>query len=243
MSFSKKPIILIPLDSEASGGYSKMPWYALRQNYAEAVFSAGGMPVFIPHHFEDLDQYLSLAQGILVPGGSFDIDPSLYGETSTHEKVTTKPGRTQFEWALTQKAYEQRKAILGICGGMQLLNVVLGGTLIQHIPDTIQTNIPHEQPNPRTEPGHAVSLVSGSFLHSLLKKQEILVNSAHHQAIATPARILSVNAVAPDGIIEGIESQERSFCLGVQWHPEYHVTENDKIIFNAFIMAASDATV
>lgn len=237
-----KPLIAITLDAEAPGGYSKMPWYALRQNYCDAILAAGGIPFPVSHHAELVEDYVKMADGFVFTGGSFDIDPTLYGADQRHETVTTKQQRTAFEWKLLQLAYGQEKPILGICGGMQLLNVVLGGTLIQHIPDEVSNCLPHEQPNPRTEPGHEIEIYEDTLLHrlvnSVMVQGKIPVNSAHHQAIKTIAAGLRINAMAPDGVIEGIESTTHPFCLGVQWHPEYHVSEADHKIFGGFIQAA-----
>jgi putative glutamine amidotransferase len=116
--------------------------------------------------------------------------------------------------------------------------VALGGTLIQHIPDEVRAALAHEQPNPRDEPGHAVKVTRGTLLHRIVGRDEMQVNSAHHQAVkALPERI-TVNAVAPDGVIEGIEDASRRFCLGVQWHPEYAVDPADHSIIAAFVTSA-----
>ena len=127
--------------------------------------------------------------------------------------------------------------LLGICGGEQLLNIVLGGTLIQHVPDEVPGALPHEQPNPRTEPGHVVKVMPGTLLHRICGTTEIAVNSTHHQAVKAVGDGVAVNARAPDGVIEGIEVAERRFCLGVQWHPEYSIGAGDDRIFDAFIAA------
>ncbi len=130
------------------------------------------------------------------------------------------------------------KPVLGICGGQQLLAVALGGTLIQHIPDEVKNALPHEQPNPRTEPGHVVTIGAGTLLRRVTQLAEMPVNSAHHQAVKDAAPGLVVDAVAPDGVIEGIEDPKRRFVLGVQWHPEYRLSVGDRRIFAAFIEAA-----
>ena len=132
-----------------------------------------------------------------------------------------------------------RLPVLGICGGMQLLNVALGGTLIQHIPDEIPEALAHEQPNPRDEPGHEVALSADSLLRSICRSDGLAVNSAHHQAVKAVGAGLTVNAVAPDGVIEGIEAPGQRFCLGVQWHPEFAITPADRAIFSAFVAAAA----
>jgi putative glutamine amidotransferase len=127
--------------------------------------------------------------------------------------------------------------VLGICGGQQLLAVAFGGTLVQHIPDEVEGALAHEQPNPRTEPGHEVEVCGDTLLASIVGAPRLAVNSAHHQAVATPGAGAVVNARAPDGVVEGIEHPGHRFALGVQWHPEYAVDPRDPAIFDAFVAA------
>src|SRR5690606_27333574 len=128
--------------------------------------------------------------------------------------------------------------VLGICGGQQLLHVVLGGTLIQHIPDEVPGALQHEQPNPRTEPGHTVRVAPGTLLHRITGDAEALpVNSAHHQAAKDATDDIVISATAPDGVIEAIEAPRYRFCLGVQWHPEYAINPADPKIFAALVEA------
>ncbi|MCW5750312.1 MAG: gamma-glutamyl-gamma-aminobutyrate hydrolase family protein [Alphaproteobacteria bacterium] len=232
------PIVGITLDSEEPGGYSRLPWYALRQNYAESVVAAGGLPVMLPHEPEQAARYLDRIDALVVTGGAFDVDPALFGATSRHHTVKLKSRRTEFELAITRGAIGRDLPVLGICGGQQLLNVVLGGSLIQHIPDEVPGALAHEQPNPRTEPGHVVKVSAGTALHRIVRRSELPVNSAHHQAVKDIGPGVAINAVAPDGVIEGIEVPGRRFCLGVQWHPEYAISEGDRLIFEAFVRAA-----
>lgn len=234
----KRPVIGITLDSEKPGGYSNLPWYALRENYADAVTAAGGLPLPLPHEPDQAEDYLNLIDGLVVTGGAFDVDPALFGAGERHPTVITKDRRTAFELAVTRGAIEQDLPVLGICGGQQLLHVVLGGQLIQHIPDEVPEALAHEQPNPRDEPGHSVTIKSGTLLHRIVGCDRLDVNSAHHQAAKGEPEGVRINAVAPDGVIEGIEATDRKFCLGVQWHPEYGVSAGDAAIFKAFIEAA-----
>ena len=211
-----RPLIGVTLDAEKPGGYSKFPWYALRQNYLDAIDSAGGLPVALPHEPDRVADYLERIDALVVTGGAFDVDPSYYDGGARHATVITKDRRTAFEFAVTRGALAQDKPVLGICGGQQLLHVVLGGKLIQHIPDSIEAALAHEQPNPRNEPGHVVKVAKGTQLHGIV-----------------------VNATAPDGVIEGIEAPRYRFCIGVQWHPEFLISEGDAKLFRAFLGAAA----
>ncbi|MBM3511217.1 MAG: gamma-glutamyl-gamma-aminobutyrate hydrolase family protein [Alphaproteobacteria bacterium] len=232
-----RPLIGITLDSEAPGGYSKFPWYALRQNYCDAVADAGGVPVLLPHG-GDGSTYAERIQGLVVSGGDFDVDPALFGDAAKHPTVKTKEGRTDFEIEVTRAALGRDLPVLGICGGQQLLNVILGGTLIQHIPDTVVDALAHEQPNPRNEPGHTVRIMADTLLHRVVGALDLAVNSAHHQAAREVGPGVIVDALAPDGVIEGIEDPRYRFCLGVQWHPEFVLSAGDRRLFVAFVDAA-----
>ena len=229
------PVIGITVDSEPPGGYSGLPWYALRENYAEAVGRAGGLPVMLPHMTDLTEPYLDTISGLVIAGGDFDVDPALFGAAKRHASVRTKDARTAFELAIARAALARDMPILGICGGQQLLHVALGGTLIQHIPDAVEGALEHEQPNPRTEAGHEVRVEEGTLLHRIVGVDSLAVNSAHHQAVADAPAGVVINARAPDGVIEGIEAPSRRFCLGVQWHPEYAISEGDGRIFAAFV--------
>jgi putative glutamine amidotransferase len=235
---AKRPLIGVTLDAEKPGGYSKFPWYAARENYFSAVAEAGGLPVALPHDPDQAEDYLDRLDGLVITGGAFDVDPTYYNGGDRHETVKTKDRRTQFEFAITQGALKRNLPLLGICGGQQLLHVVLGGTLIQHIPDTVADALAHEQPNPRDQAGHKVSIAAGTKLHEIVGTAELPVNSAHHQAAADMPKGVVINARAPDGVIEGIEAPAYRFCLGVQWHPEFSISEGDRKIMAAFVAAA-----
>lgn len=236
-----KPVIGLTVDWEDTGGYSKLPWYALRENYTLSISRAGGLPVMLPQGLDDVDAYLSHIDGLIITGGAFDVDPTLFGADSHHVTVKLKASRTAFEMAVTRGAMARNMPMLGICGGQQLLHVALGGTLIQHIPDAVPNALAHEQPNPRTEPSHDVTVIPGTLLHSIVETDIMAVNSAHHQAAADAPDGVVINARAPDGIIEGIEAPAYRFCLGVQWHPEYAISPNDDRILAAFVTACRNS--
>jgi putative glutamine amidotransferase len=238
----KTPVIGITVDSEEPGGYSKFPWYALRENYCGAVARAGGLPLPLPHEAELADDYLNLIDGLLISGGAFDVDPALFGADSRHDTVITKDRRSAFEQAVVEGALERDMPVLGICGGQQLLHVMLGGKLIQHIPDAIPDALAHEQPNPRDEAGHDVAVVDGTLLHRIVGTTTLSVNSAHHQAAGDEPDGVIINARASDGVIEGMEAPAKTFCLGVQWHPEFSISSGDDLILKAFISASRAKT-
>lgn len=236
------PQIGITLDHEETGGYSRYPWYALRDNYCNVIARHGAAPIALPHEIDYVNDYLDTLSGLVVTGGNFDVPPEMYGEKTVHEKVTVKQRRSAFEWAITKGALERNMPILGICGGQQLLNVILGGTLIQHIPDAVPNALAHEQPNPRHEIGHEVAVLANTQLYKIVGHPTISVNSAHHQAVAIPAPGTVVNARASDGVIEGIEYPAHPFCIGVQWHPEFSITSADDKLITAFVTAAKEYT-
>jgi len=240
----KDPVIGITLDCEdgSAGAWSRFPWYALRRGYFDAVAKAGGVPVALPHMRSLVDAWLDRVDGLVITGGDFDIDPSLYGSARRHETVRTREERTNFEWALVEGALTRDMPVLGICGGAQLLHVMLGGTLIQHIPDEVENALAHEQPNPRDEPGHIVHVEPGTLLQMICGVDKLSVNSAHHQAPRDIPAGIRVNALAPDGVIEGIESTRHRFAMGVQWHPEFLIDPADERIFAAFVAEAAGLT-
>ncbi|MCB2108270.1 MAG: gamma-glutamyl-gamma-aminobutyrate hydrolase family protein [Rhodobacteraceae bacterium] len=234
---SSAPVVGISVDSEQPGGYSKYPWYALRQNYCSSVSAAGGVPIVLPHETALVERYAGMIDALIVTGGAFDVDPALFGDSARHPSVTVKEGRTDFELAMTRAVLAADKPILGICGGEQLLAVALGGTLIQHIPDEVPNALPHEQPNPRHEAGHDIVIARDTLLHRVAGMDRTAVNSAHHQSVKSVPQNIVINSRAPDGVIEGIEDPARKFCLGVQWHPEFLISPADAKIFAALVAA------
>ena len=233
----KKPLIALTLDYETSKGYSNYPWYAIRENYFTSIEESGGIGVGIPHNMKDIVSLLHKIDGLVITGGNFDIDPNIFGESSVHKTVKLKENRTNFELLAAEIMLKQNKPVLGICGGEQLINVLYKGSLIQHIPDEIKNPIEHEQKNPRNEAGHSVTIQENTKLYSIISKKNIMVNSAHHQAIKVPGKGLIVNALSNDGVIEGIEDPKKSFCIGVQWHPEFFIQGSDNKLLKAFINA------
>jgi putative glutamine amidotransferase len=233
-----KPIIGLTLDLQTKNTYSEYPWYALRQNYAGVVSQFGGMPFPLSYDVNLIDDYLKTMQGLIITGGSFDIDPHFYGEEIKQDNVHLNQPRTVFEKTLLEKALAKDIPILGICGGEQLLNVVLGGTLIQDIAQEIPHALNHHQESDRHKPCHDIHIQDQTLLHQWFGESTAQVNTSHHQAVKDLGRGIVVNAVSPDGVVEGIEVPEHKFCLGVQWHPEFLVSPLDHLIMKKFIDAA-----
>ncbi|MBV1837519.1 gamma-glutamyl-gamma-aminobutyrate hydrolase family protein [Acetobacter estunensis] len=233
------PLIGVTSDHESGGPeqYSAFPWYALRANYMGAVIKAGGLPVALPHAPCLADEMIARLDGLIVTGGAFDIDPSLYGAQREALTTTLKPSRTDSELALLNAARVRDLPVLGICGGMQLLAAALGGTLIQDIATERPDALPHEQPNPRDQAGHIVTLTPDTLLGRIVERASMAVNSSHHQAVRDPGRAI-ISARAEDGIIEAIEDPHARFCVGVQWHPEFLIDPGDRALLAAFVAAA-----
>ncbi len=234
----KKPLIGLTLDLENNKSYSKYPWYAIRQNYCCAVSNMGGIPVPLVYDINSINTMVEKLDGFIITGGAFDVNPSYFSEKTKFGNVVTKESRTEYEIKLCNNILKNNLPLLGICGGQQLLNVIYGGSLIQDIDKEINTTIKHEQPNPRNQTSHSVKIIKNTFLSTIVKTNNIKVNSAHHQAVKKVGSGLNVNALAPDGIIEGIEDKSLSFCMGLQWHPEFLIEASDRLIYKKFIQIA-----
>jgi putative glutamine amidotransferase len=233
---NKKPKIGITLDYNLDKTYAQTPWYALRSNYIEAFSNEGTRVELLHYEYDDLRTLVSELDGLVITGGNFDVDPTLYGEATTHERVNPNLKRTDFEFSICKAAMEKKIPILGICGGHQLINVVMGGTLIQHIPNEVENYLEHEQKVEKHIPTHEVAVIEGTKLHNIVNANSIKVNTTHHQAVKTLGIGLRTNAVASDGIIEGIEATDPNWlCIGVQWHPEYTYTAHDIALIKYFV--------
>ena len=230
----KNPIIGITLDYENNGGYSKFPWYAIRENYLNCLYKFGAIPFPLFHNIEVNNHFLKTLDGLVITGGNFDIDPSLYSE-ATDGSRNLKSKRTGFETKIFNQFLKTSKPILGICGGEQLMNVASGGDLIQDINSSINTNINHEQINPRNEVSHEVKITKNSKLFKIIQSDKIKVNSAHHQSVKNTGENFIASAFASDNVVEAIEHTKHSWCIGLQWHPEFLITGSDVAIIRDFI--------
>ena len=206
-----------------------------------AVTEAGAVPVILPPIARPvaIRNALSVLDGLIITGGNFDIHPSYYGEKPINELGVVKASRTEFELEIAQTALRKDLPLLGLCGGEQALNVALGGSLFQDIAAQVPTAIEHEQSEKKSYGGHYVEIVPGTRLREIVRYPRIEVNTSHHQAVNRLGKGLIIDAVADDGVIEGIESTRHSFALGVQWHPEVLAPKRQahRRIFSAFIAA------
>lgn len=236
-----KPIIGIVPDyvEGGKGKYSTRNFYALRENYVSAINKAGGAAIILTYDYDLIDSYIDALDGIVVVGGYFDIHPKRYGQDEIHPEVKLNKIREDFEFAIGQKALDKNLPFFGICNGMQLLNVLRGGSAIQHIPD-LSNVMDHEQShidgfNDYAMPYHDVIINEDSKLFKIAQNKIIKTNSSHHQAAKNVGQDLIISAKANDGIIEAIEDSSKDFCIGVQWHPEFEVCETDRKLFEEFV--------
>ena len=192
--------------------------FTLPSEYVEAVRRAGAAAVLLPPGEEHLDRWLSAVDGVILTGGG-DIEPETYGGRRHETLYMTDAERDRTELDLTQRILDSGMPTLAICRGVQILNVALGGTLHEHLPDTFGESVLHRKP-PRDPTPHQISVAEGSKLASILGATEFTSASWHHQAIREAAPGLEVVAHAPDGVIEAVEDPQHPWLYAVQWHPE-----------------------
>ena len=225
-----------------------MALIAIAQNrrmsdYVESIRRAGGEPVEVLPGSEQVEHILSRVDGLMLTGGG-DVDPNLYGEEQHTTFEAAESGRDAFEIELSRAAVARGIPFLAICRGMQVLNVAMGGTLIQDIPSEVQGALDHSIREPRHHIAHEVWVAKGSQLSTLLADhmedgETCHVNSRHHQSVKQVAPGFVVSAVAPDGVIEAIERPASRWCIGVQWHPEnFWRTGEFRSLFEEFVKAA-----
>jgi putative glutamine amidotransferase len=205
--------------------------------YVEALKRAGAVPVLIPPQPENAEQIVGAVDGVLLAGG-FDCDPSLYGEEPHATLEPMDPRRQANELAIVKAAHQRGIPTLGICLGMQMMNVAAGGSLIQDIDSAVDTDIRHAS-IPEDRARHDVLVDAHSRLAAMLPSLELNVNSSHHQAVGRVGEGLRVTAHAPDKVVEAIEDPRHPFFIGLQWHPEDMTGEaSAEGVFGAFIAAA-----
>ncbi len=212
----------------------------INEVYIRSVRQAGGIPLCIPFESQkEIESVMDLIDGLLLIGGH-DMDPSFYNE-EPHPKIRSfTKDRDASDLNMYQAAFQRGMPILGICRGMQVMNVASGGTIIQDIESQVNQPIAHSQTSKRSETTHFVELSDGKLL-DIVGQERIQVNSFHHQAIANLGEGFLVGARSSDGLIEAIEHMTHPYCISVQWHPEELAITGDeyaKKIFKSFINAA-----
>lgn len=214
----------------------------MNRSYPEALACTGALPLLLPatEDPEAISRYAALCSGLLLSGGD-DLDPSAYGEAQSWHCGAICPLRDSFELALCKEFLRLRKPILGICRGIQVLNVALGGTLYQDLQSEYADSIAHRQKQRSCCHSHPVQLAEGSRLAALYGADTLAVNSHHHQAVRQPGAGLIISAAAPDGVIEAVEHAELPFCIGVQWHPERLWNQPASAIHTRLFRAFADA--
>jgi putative glutamine amidotransferase len=233
------PLIGLTADHETRSNGPTEAEYALRQNYCAAVARAGGLPVILPYEQEDLTALVARLDGLIITGGMFDLPPEMYGQPPD-PAVTTKPQRTRFEQAVLGTALARDIPVLGICNGMQLLAVHHGGTLVADILRDVPGGIEHLPQDPPVQTAHGIDLCPGSSLHAIHGSRTAKVNSLHHQSVRDDGAYRVAARSQPDGVIEAIEVAQHRFALGVQWHPEYGLSDLDHALMQAFIDATRE---
>ncbi len=215
--------------------------YFIRKAYVDAIVQAGGIPLIVPPQpKERVAAALSRVQGLVLTGG-VDVDPRLYGEQPRPSCGEISPLRDELDLAAAAYALQHNLPLLAICRGVQVLNVALGGSLVQDIPDEVPGALKHRQQAPGWYATHAVAVQPDTLLSSIVGSGTLDVNSLHHQAVKRVGKGLRIAATAPDGIIEALESTEHRFVLGVQWHPELMVESCPaaRAVFEHFVHAAA----
>lgn len=227
-----------------SEGFKKTPGsFTISSNYINSIIDNGGIPVVLPTT-EDLSfvsEYAKMLDGLLIPGGE-DVNPLLYNKDSMPEVTYMSMVKDEFEIALIKEFHKLGKPIMGICRGMQIINVAFGGNLIQDIPSQKHSSISHRQAiEIRSEPTHGIDIDKSSLLYKTLGRETMAVNSYHHQAVDKIAEGFRASAKAKDGIVEAMENEDGSI-FAVQWHPEcmYRRFEDFSNLFKLLCEKASN---
>lgn len=212
------PFVIVTATTEIIRDRSRV---RVNEAYTDALVSVGLIPVILP----PIEAPLAIASlrdvaGLVLTGGE-DVDPALFGQAAHPKTGSPHRARDAYEIALARAAFERRVPTLAICRGAQVMNIALGGTLVQHIPEELPSEIEHDASDRRAERVHRVAIEQGSRLARVIGDRDIRTNSSHHQSVGTVATELRVSGVSEDGIIEAVEARDPAWwMLAVQWHPE-----------------------
>lgn len=212
-------------------------------SYVQAIKKAGGIPVLLPvltdFDNETIKAIVNKIDGLLIPGG-IDVDPQFYNEQEKTECGIVNPIYDKFQIAIFKESYKRNIPVLGICRGLQLINIALGGTLYQDQSLFYRkTKINHQVMENCRYPAHQIEIKRNSILFDIFQKDKLEVNSIHHQFAKNIADNLYITAKSTDGVIEGLEDKNKKFVLAVQWHPEAMIATFDEmnLLFSFFIKA------
>jgi putative glutamine amidotransferase len=232
------PIVILTATTESLRGRSRV---RVNEAYSNALASVGLIPLVLP----PVDAHMAVAAldgvaGLVLTGGE-DVGAKHFGQTPHPAMGEPHPGRDEYELALARAANDRRLPTLAICRGAQVMNVALGGSLIQDIPSLVPGAADHDLSSRRTERVHDIAIKPGSALAGVVGDTSISVNSSHHQAVGDLAPTLRVSATSPDGVIEAVEpTGSEWWMIAVQWHPEELTTTPepwDRRLFSAFAEA------
>ncbi len=236
------PLVAVTTTLVPHAGVHGRPQVVLYASYMSALDSVGLAPLLLTpvHSPASVQALLAQCHGLMLTGGE-DVDPRRYGEDPIAELGPVLPERDELESTALTVALERDIPILGICRGCQVLNVFYGGTLYQDLPVQRPESGPHEQEG-WIGRSHDVHVAPGSRLDAIVHGQELRINSFHHQAIRDLGPGLEIAALADDGVVEAVEARDRSWVIGVQWHPERHEatapeSDPDRLLFGAFRQA------
>lgn len=242
MDRDARPLVLITTSTAVLNlGLRREDVYS-GKNYAQAVLAEGGLPAFVANlDPAAAEAYVARVDALLFSGG-VDVDPYRYGQAPQPDLGAVDPDRDAFELALYRAARAAGKPVLGICRGIQLINVAEGGSLHQHLP-ALGRPLQHSQRDPGGRPHHRVRLAQGSAVRAGFGADEVLVNSYHHQGLDRLGDGLRATAHAEDGLVEAVEGTAGGWLLGVQWHPEmsYHLGAEHRPPFRLFLDACRAA--
>lgn len=244
---AERPLIAVTTSLAPVGSHG-LPGVKLNAQYIAAIEKPGGAALLLTpaHDLASVEQIIGVAHGLMLTGGE-DVDPARYGQ-SPHPTVTSvNPARDAMELAALEAAVRRGIPVLGICRGMQVLNVGLGGTLIQDLPSQRQDGLLHEQSAPVDKEWHHATVAEESGLASIFGTRELFINSFHHQAVDELGSGLRACAWAEDGVVEGIEGTGEGWIRAVQWHPERGEAQSpedqrdpNRRLFWAFVQAARE---